>query len=45
MIPLFLNQTFKAEYAWLNTTDNLIIYDPNTLLNEYAGGMWTSYNQ
>ncbi|KIJ64320.1 glycoside hydrolase family 16 protein [Hydnomerulius pinastri MD-312] len=30
---------FNAAYQWLNTTDNLKIYDPNvTVLNAYHGG-------
>jgi len=29
----------QAEYKWLNTTDNLKIYDPTvTVLNTYIGG-------
>lgn len=29
----------QAEYKWLNSSDNLIIYDPvNTELNGYHGG-------
>ncbi|KAF9234999.1 glycoside hydrolase family 16 protein [Melanogaster broomeanus] len=32
---------FNAAYQWLNTTDNLIIYDPNiTVLNSYHGGAY-----
>lgn len=31
---------FNAEYSWFNTSDNLIITDPNTVQNPYQGGVF-----
>ncbi|KIK09644.1 glycoside hydrolase family 16 protein [Laccaria amethystina LaAM-08-1] len=32
---------YNANYNWLNTTDNIIIYDPTTtVLNSYKGGVY-----
>lgn len=32
---------YNANYNWLNTTDNLILYDPvKTVLNSYKGGVY-----
>lgn len=34
-------QPFNPEYAWLNTTENLVITDPEiSILNAYAGGIY-----
>ena len=33
-------QPFNAQYAWANTSNNLIIPDPSTtILNPYVGGV------
>ncbi|KAF5375370.1 hypothetical protein D9615_007927 [Tricholomella constricta] len=31
---------FNAKYDWFNTTDNYEIHNPNTILNEYKGGVF-----
>lgn len=45
-LALLLLTISQAEYRWLNTTDNLKIYDPEvTVLNSYHGGMCSLFTR